>query len=505
MAEWYAGSPNAEAFATWGYTPSAQVQSWLGIPAPTTALLPTPDTQVVWMKNPATGATTQAAPSAIAFLESQGWQRVGTTPTPAPTPTPTPTPTAPPPPAAPGQNDLYYWLDRMSRAKTSQELDTIMQEALWTHQNGKIDATIFGQIQQGYQSVSASIAQRQPPTPTPAPTPTPTPTPTTGIAGLIGQVAPTTGIETIPGIIGGLAPTTVPTPTPTPTPKTAEQIAQDALVATLLGGAGAGAGAGAGGAPPTTPPAKGYRWEYDSPTMQWVQKPIATMPTGLWATYAEALQNAPTGYVPEQLTSGYWGLTAAPKAPTAYPQPGGEVPTDPYGRTATWDVDNAEWRYPPDWGKDPATMAAGWLSPYEQFQKEQALWGRGQAEEAAKVQQRNYLAQLAAQPISWLQHATAAGETPVVQPWMPPLMAKEYAGTVAGAPLPGWTTPPTLGQLPALTTPGPQYQARMGPTAQQQWLGYEQMRTGARPEETTWRQWMQAPPGGKAPQLTFAR
>lgn len=50
--------------------------------------------------------------------------------------------------------------------------------------------------------------------------------------------------------------------------------------------------------------------------------------------------------------------------------------------------------------------------------------------------------------------------------------------------------------LPQLTTPGPQYYARMGPTAQQQYLGYEQARTGSPLEQTQWQLWSQAPPGG---------
>jgi len=52
--------------------------------------------------------------------------------------------------------------------------------------------------------------------------------------------------------------------------------------------------------------------------------------------------------------------------------------------------------------------------------------------------------------------------------------------------------------MPGLTTPSMQYWSRVGPTAQQEYLGYEQARTGAKPEETQWRLWQTAPPAGPA-------
>jgi len=45
----------------------------------------------------------------------------------------------------------------------------------------------------------------------------------------------------------------------------------------------------------------------------------------------------------------------------------------------------------------------------------------------------------------------------------------------------------------------------MGPTAQQQYYGYQQAQAGARPEETAWRLWSAAPPGGAGTQLSYAR
>lgn len=148
---------------------------------------------------------------------------------------------------------------------------------------------------------------------------------------------------------------------------------------------------------------------------------------------------------------------------------------------------------------------------YEQ-QQEATLWQRQQAE-------REYAAGLAAEPISWLQHAAYTGQQAVVQPWMKPLMPEQYGELGVGAPIPGFpqlgTPGPTGGGwpsreqtmtgMPGLTTPSRQYQARMGPTSLQQYLGYQQAQTGARPEETQWRLWSQAPPTGQYTGLTRAR
>jgi hypothetical protein len=56
-------------------------------------------------------------------------------------------------------------------------------------------------------------------------------------------------------------------------------------------------------------------------------------------------------------------------------------------------------------------------------------------------EQSNYLADLAAHPISWLEYSRASGTTPLVQPWMLPLSSGDYSelgGLQAGQPVPGW-------------------------------------------------------------------
>ncbi|KKL05054.1 hypothetical protein LCGC14_2609900, partial [marine sediment metagenome] len=130
------------------------------------------------------------------------------------------------------------------------------------------------------------------------------------------------------------------------------------------------------------------------------------------------------------------------------------------------------------------------------------------------AQREERLAQLAAQPISWLQHAALSGQQPVVQEWMKPLMrpgqnlqvGQPIPGFQPGAPgaeqggfLPGTATPSPLGtqfaNLPELRRPSAQLFARMGPTAQEQWLGFRQARTGVPPQEALFRQRQAGPPG----------
>ena len=212
-----------------------------------------------------------------------------------------------------------------------------------------------------------------------------------------------------------------------------------------------------------------------------------------------------------------------PVEPTVYPSPEGEAPTDPYGRTATWDADNAQWRYPPDWGVDPATRRAGYVPPTTppQWRPGELELQRQQMEQQAQQQawqqeeaQRQYGAQLAAQPASYLQYAAYTGQQPAIQPWMLPLMPQQYQQLGAGQAIPGWQAPQAgqmdgfaqgMAGLPQLTRPSRQYQARMGPTALAQYGGYQQARTGARPEETSFRLWSAAPPSGQYQGLRYTR
>jgi len=153
-----------------------------------------------------------------------------------------------------------------------------------------------------------------------------------------------------------------------------------------------------------------------------------------------------------------------------------------------------------DWEKGQIDLQKQQLQQTEEAQ----AWQQTYQQQQLDWQQQQYLSQLAAQPRSWLEYASATGETPAIQPWMKPLMPQQYAGLGAGEAIPGWGAESMTG-MPELTRPSRQYQARMGPTAQQQYLGYAQARTGATPEETQFRLWSGAPPGGAYKGLQYAR
>jgi len=122
---------------------------------------------------------------------------------------------------------------------------------------------------------------------------------------------------------------------------------------------------------------------------------------------------------------------------------------------------------------------------------EQELYGM-----QAEQQQQNYLSNLRANPVSWLEYAAASGKEAAIQPWMIPLMQGQQ-GMQAGGAIPGFEGAEGMTEMPELLRPSAQYAARMGPTAQQQYYGYQQGQQGATPEETQWRMWSSAPPSGR--------
>lgn len=148
------------------------------------------------------------------------------------------------------------------------------------------------------------------------------------------------------------------------------------------------------------------------------------------------------------------------------------------------------------------------LAQQQAMQQAQLAWDKEKWAQQLAMSKEEKLAQLAAQPKSWLEYAALKGEAPVIQPWMLPLMKQDYGMTAQGLkpgdPIPGWSST-SMSQMPEMTTPSAQYMARVGPTAQQQYLGYEQARIGSRPEESEWRLWSMAPPGGSRSKLVQYR
>jgi len=190
---------------------------------------------------------------------------------------------------------------------------------------------------------------------------------------------------------------------------------------------------------------------------------LPEMPPGMFATYEEAVAAAPENYVPTQTADGWWMLTY--KEPDTYKQ------------------------------------------DQQDLQQQMINWYREQQGAELEAQKQERLAYLRANPASWLEYASLAGETPAIQPWMLPLMPQEYSSLQAEEAIPNWksdlTTP--LSDMPEMTNPSMQYYARMNPSSQQQFQGYKQARTGQTPEDTTWRLWSNAPPSGQNAGLTYTR
>jgi len=231
---------------------------------------------------------------------------------------------------------------------------------------------------------------------------------------------------------------------------------------------------------PTEAPPEGYRWELNE-LNRWVP---------VFDPYAM------TEFQREQLEEP--GMTEAERAELAFARQQEEARAEEARRAFLLQQQQQQWQ------QQQAQQQYGLQQQEAQQQQQYQAW---QQEEA----QRQYAAQLGAQPQSWLQYAAYTGEQPAIQPWMQPLMPEQYAGLGAGAAIPGWQAQAGqmgvqgMAQLPELTRPSRQYQARMGPTALAQYGGYQQAQTGIRPEELQFRLWSAAPPGGQYQGLRYAR
>ena len=270
---------------------------------------------------------------------------------------------------------------------------------------------------------------------------------------------------------------------------------------------------------PTTPPPTGYNWGWDDNTQSWTPKSIvSTTPSPLEAAQTTKIV-AETGQIG--------------KPRETYPLPSGQAPffIDASGNIWTWDerigdynqtgydpkavapnpqiaIDAAERASRLAWDKEQAGIGQQqWQSEfdYNKLQNQQALeWSQkqfGMQQEAQKAQQ---LANLRANPASWLEYASMAGQAPVVQPWMVPL-GQAGQGLRAGAPIPGYNPQGTNMNLPELTSPSAQYMSRIAPSAQAQYAGYQQAATGATPQDTNWQLWNRSAPSGQYGGLSYGR
>ena len=246
---------------------------------------------------------------------------------------------------------------------------------------------------------------------------------------------------------------------------------------------------------PTESPPEGFRWAFDRDLNRWVPQFA-----GLTAqqTSQQDIQQQQLEFQRQQ----------------ALPQP-----ISPYQQSQI-DLQRQQFEF--------TQQQAGTISPFQQQQfglqqqqvsqqqaqfQQQLEFQQSQAEAATAEQERQFRSQLAANPINWLQYAAYTGQPPVVQPWMIPLGFQNQGGGAApqlqaGQPIPGFQPTggdaggggvQTFANLPQLTTPSAQLQARWGPTAQAQFLGFRQARTGASPQETQFRLGAGRAPAGRFP------
>ncbi len=283
---------------------------------------------------------------------------------------------------------------------------------------------------------------------------------------------------------------------------------------------------------PTQPPPPGFRWSPDPDLNRWVPERIPEPPS-LTPFQEQQLQGFPE---PTDSASGriselqrLLGGSAPQQERIPFEQElaglqagGGQTrqpPTDAFGRQGIWNPRTGQYDFPPTFGQRPVDQPAP-LSEFpqrgfdvptsqqdqaqEQFQA-QLAFQQQQAQAATELQERQFASQLSANPINWLQFAAFTGQQPVIQPWMVPLGFQNTGGNIspqglqAGQPISGFQPTggtatatgsvgnQTFGNLPQLTTPSAQLQARWGPTAQAQFLGFERARTGASPSETQFR------------------
>ncbi len=253
---------------------------------------------------------------------------------------------------------------------------------------------------------------------------------------------------------------------------------------------------------PTEPPPPGFRWSFDRDLNRWVPQF-----SGLTAQ-----QQSQQGLEQQRIDIQRQGLQPQTTSPFEQQQFG----------LQQREFEASQSQFQQQFGLQQQQQAQAQAQAQAQLQFQQQ-----QAEQAVELQRQQFTSQLAANPINWLQYAAFTGQPPVIQPWMVPLGfqntgqgitpqggaaqggAATPQGLQVGQPIPGFEptggSPTTVGaqgtqtfaNLPQLTTPSAQLQARWGPTAQAQFLGFQRARTGASPQETQFRLGSQRAPTGR--------
>ncbi len=228
--------------------------------------------------------------------------------------------------------------------------------------------------------------------------------------------------------------------------------------------------------PPATQP--GYAWAWDAESTSWIPQPTSEagkqvpqtypLPTGQQPSYTDAQGNVKTWnpYTGSYETSGY-------TAPTAGTALGGMTPTEQANYTLQQQelafrqqqanlqaqMDAAKTQAERDMFAQQLAMNQQQFAATYEMQRQQAMWQQQYQQQQLDQQKQQSLAELRANPQSWLQYSLEAGQTPAIQPWMLPLMPQEYGQLQAGGAIPGWqglpqTNPaPAGGTTPAMNIP----------------------------------------------------
>ncbi len=91
----------------------------------------------------------------------------------------------------------------------------------------------------------------------------------------------------------------------------------------------------------------------------------------------------------------------------------------------------------------------------QQYQQGRLDWEKEQFAQQQAAEKESRLANLRANPQSWLEYNILAGSTPAVQPWMMPLMPQQYSSLRAGSAMPGWNAQTNAGGVSTSTVGAP--------------------------------------------------
>jgi len=235
---------------------------------------------------------------------------------------------------------------------------------------------------------------------------------------------------------------------------------------------------------PPYPLAEGMEWVKkiltDPTRLEWIAQPVKKETTAMELEVPPFPEESPpAGYVWHYETVSNKWIPVYKGIDTRYTPSEGEYIEDKYGRRAYWNERTDSYEYPPDWNVDPETLRAEYISPFQQWQMEEAgrtrAFREAQLAQQAAIERERILASLTG-PRDWVKYwQMRHGGLPATPEWLPEHL---IGRTGAGVPAAGEPIKP----MP-VRTPSPQLYGGMTPTAQQGLAGYADW---AAPTSRTW-------------------